>query len=108
MAELFRRGEEWIAAAKSVLRRSAAHDALCRTACITCVLSPASQNDARAGRLDRGTALDVVEGRSAPHRFGLFAEAVPAPRSVDAGAMQALLRRKREAARAGKSVTTSV
>jgi Lhr-like helicase len=108
MAELFRRGEEWIAMAKSVLTRSAAHEALCRTACITCILSPASQNDAREGRLDRRAALEVVLGRAAPRRTGLFAEAVATPPSADVGAMQAMLRRRRDEGRTGKPVRAPI
>jgi hypothetical protein len=68
MAELFRRGQEWLAVTRRVLHRSEAHHELCRTACITCILSSVSQDDARDGMLDRRAALRVLEGAGAPRR----------------------------------------
>ncbi len=66
MAELFRRGREWLVAARRVLYRSHTHDAICRTACITCILSAVSQDDAKNGMLDRKAALAVLGGTAAP------------------------------------------
>ena len=60
--ELFRRSDEWLAAALNVLTRSRMHDETCRSACISCVLSSVSQQDARAGLLDRRAALRVLRG----------------------------------------------
>jgi hypothetical protein len=67
MAELFRRGSEWLLAVRRTLYRSEAHHQKCRTACITCVLSPVSQEDASNGLLDRNAALAVLRG---PGRVG--------------------------------------
>ncbi|PWS37130.1 hypothetical protein DFH01_09690 [Falsiroseomonas bella] len=103
MAELFRRGGEWLEAARRVVWRSEAHDARCRTACITCVLSSVSQDDARNGRLDRRLALGVLDG-SARHGGGLKAEAV-APGPSGQGDLLAALRARREAATGRRSPT---
>lgn len=73
MAELFKRADEWLSNARRVLHRSDHHDRTCRTACITCILSSVSQEDARSGKLDRRAALKVLGNtqaslRSAPLR----------------------------------------
>ena len=98
MAELFGRADEWLASTGRVLRRSPAHDELCRTACIACVLSSVSGDDARRGRLDRKAALRVLDGGTGPHPSALRAEAV-APASDDAArqGMLAAMRGRRTA-----------
>ncbi|SDD49455.1 DEAD/DEAH box helicase [Belnapia rosea] len=99
MAELFRRGSEWLTASRRVLHRSKGHDELCRTACITCILSSVSQDDARNGLLDRKAALRVLESGGTPRSSGLRAEAVTPPVGGSGKEdMLAALRRKREAA----------
>jgi len=101
MAELFRRGQEWLAATRRVLRRSDTHHALCQTACITCILSSVSQNDARAGTLDRRAALRVLDARRGETSFsGLRAETVEVPSGPEQQDMLAALRRRREASSA--------
>ncbi|MDJ0391153.1 DEAD/DEAH box helicase [Roseomonas sp. E05] len=99
MAELFSRADEWLDAARTVLWRSDAHHAKCRTACISCVLSSASQTDAKNGRLDRRLALNVLQGMRVGVGEGPQREATrPAPFSAAQGDMlQALLGRKQAA-----------
>ena len=101
MAELFRRGREWLANTRRVLHRSEAHHALCRTACITCILSPVSQDDARNGNLDRKAALKLLDGAGARASTALRAEAVaPSTEPVQQDAVVAALRKRRQAAAA--------
>jgi replicative superfamily II helicase len=68
MAELFKRSSEWLSNTRRVLHRSDNHNRTCRTACITCILSSVSQEDARNGRLDRRAALRVLSGSDAGSR----------------------------------------
>ncbi|SDE18091.1 DEAD/DEAH box helicase [Belnapia rosea] len=99
MAEMFRRSKEWLAATHRVLRRSDAHHEICRTACITCVLSSVSQDDARDGMLDRRAALRVLEGAGSPRLYSLRAEAVaPQPSGPAQPDMLAALQRRKGAA----------
>ena len=98
IAELFRRGGEWLATTRRVLHRSDAHHDLCRTACITCILSSVSQEDAKTGMLDRRAALAVLNGIGGPSPSRFQAEvATPGPRSKD---MLDVLRKRRQAASA--------
>jgi len=88
--EVFRRGEEWIAAAIRVLTRSPTHDARCATACISCVLSSLSQNDARAGLLDRHPALRLLRdpnARQSAHPPAKPARVSEGARAVSGGAV---------------------
>ena len=99
MAELFRRADEWVSNTRRVLRRSDHHDRTCRTACITCILSSISQEDARNGRLDRRAALRVLDGantapRPTPHRDWQQSS----QRHATEAAVVAALRRKRDRA----------
>ena len=99
MAELFRRGDDWLAAAGRVLRRSEEHHARCRTACITCILSPASQDHARDGWLDRRAGLRVLVGEG-PDPSGRWTEVVPPPTGPTRPDMLSAMRsRKKSVAR---------
>jgi hypothetical protein len=98
MAELFRRGSEWLATTRRVLYRSDTHDALCRTACITCVLSAVSQDDARNGMLDRKAALRVLDATGGRRSSPLRAEAIPTPSDDGQQNMLTSLRKRRAAA----------
>jgi DEAD/DEAH box helicase domain-containing protein len=98
MAELFHRGEQWLAASRRVLRRSDTHDDVCRTACIVCILSSVSQKDAREGMLDRREALRVLDGTE--NRRECVPEAVPRAVGPSQGDMLAALRRRKKAAAA--------
>lgn len=98
MAELFRRGEDWLDAARRVLRRSSSHNAMCKTACITCILSSVSQEDAKNGMLDRRAALRVLDGHGEARSSGLRAEAVEMPIGANQQDMVAALRKRKEAA----------
>jgi DEAD/DEAH box helicase domain-containing protein len=102
MAELFRRGSEWLSAVRRTLYRSEAHHQKCRTACITCVLSSVSQEDASNGLLDRKAALAVLNGTSEPHRSPLRSDAGPAPVSPGQLDMVAILRARKNAAEANQ------
>jgi ATP-dependent helicase YprA (DUF1998 family) len=96
MAELFSRSEEWLDASRAVLRRSDAHHAKCQTACISCILSSASQTDAKNGKLDRRRALAVLQGTVSGAPSPPDQEA-PAPRKPDKSQgdmLSALLARK--------------
>lgn len=97
MAELFRRGGDWLEAARRTVWRSEAHDRRCRTACIGCVLSSISQDDAKNGKLDRRLALNVLDGKLAPQGTALRAEAVLPTPGAQAD-LKAVLRKRREAA----------
>lgn len=79
MSELFGARRTGFAAARQVLRRSDAHHEKCRTACISCILSSASQHDAKAGWLDRRLALGVLDAGVGGVRKPLVAKAVPPP-----------------------------
>ncbi len=94
MAELFGHASDWLKATKQVLRRNEAHDALCRTACITCILSSVSQDDARKGVLDRKAALCVLEGKGQRRSFQLRAEEVWEPTEATSQDVLAALRRR--------------
>jgi hypothetical protein len=98
MAELFHRCEQWLAASRRVLRRSDTHDDVCRTACIVCILSSVSQEDARDGMLDRRAALRVLDGTG--NRRECVPETVPQAVGPAQGDMLEALRRRREAAAA--------
>lgn len=100
MAELFRRGSDWLATARRVLHRSDAHHEVCRTACITCILSSVSQNDARDGMLDRKAAIRILDRNGALRPSGLRAETVSIPAEKAPQDVAAALRRRREAAAA--------
>jgi hypothetical protein len=95
MAELFRRGGDWIASAGRVLRRSEEHYARCRTACITCILSPASQDHARDGWLDRRAGLRVLVGEGSDPS-GLWTEVTPAPTGPTRQDMLSAMRRRKK------------
>jgi len=97
MAELFRRGSEWLSTTRRVLHRSDGHHELCRTACITCILSSVSQDDAKNGMLDRRAALQVLTGAGAPRHSSLRAEAV-APAGPKQQDILAALQKRRRAA----------
>ena len=97
MAELFRRSNEWLTTTRRVLYRSDTHDALCRTACITCILSSVSQDDARNGMLDRKAALRVLDATGERRSTPLRAEPVPTPSDAGQQNMLTDLRRRREA-----------
>jgi DEAD/DEAH box helicase domain-containing protein len=97
MAELFKRSDEWLSNCRRVLRRSNHHDKTCRTACITCILSSVSQEDARYGRLDRRAALRVLDGETTALRRAPRMDWRPSfqPRASEA-AILAALRLKRD------------
>jgi DEAD/DEAH box helicase domain-containing protein len=102
MAELFRRGPEWLSAVRRTLYRSEAHDQKCRTACITCVLSSVSQEDASNGLLDRKAALAVLRGTGELCRSPLRSDAGPDPVSPGQLDMLAILRARKNAANANQ------
>jgi hypothetical protein len=98
MAELFQRGDQWLAATRRVLRRSERHHEICKTACIVCILSSVSQEDARNGMLDRRPALSVLEGGGAVRECVSAAQTKPAAPAQ--GDMLEALRLRRQAAAA--------
>jgi hypothetical protein len=98
MAELFRRGSEWLLTVRRTLYRSEAHHQKCRTACITCVLSSVSQGDASKGFLDRKAALAVLSGTGGIDESLLRSSAVSTPASPAHFDMLTNLRARRVAA----------
>lgn len=96
--ELSQRGDQWLTATRRILHRSKAHDEICRTACIVCILSSVSQADARNGMLDRQAALLVLD--SAGTRRRCVAEPAAKPTGPSQGAMIEEMRRRGAAARA--------
>ena len=98
MAELFRRGPEWLLAVRRTLYRSEAHHQKCRTACITCVLSSVSQEDASNGLLDRKAALAVLSQTDRKDESMLRTSAVSTPVSPGHFDMLTNLRARRAAA----------
>ena len=101
--EVFRRGTEWLEAAVRVLTRSPAHDARCMTACISCVLSSVSQNDARAGLLDRHAALRLLRDRQAQLVARLPSSTTQVPEPAIAASGAAVLMGLRAQQAAGRS-----
>jgi hypothetical protein len=101
MAELFRRRQDWLAATRRVLYRTHRHDAICRTACITCILSSVSQDHAKSGMLDRRAALAVLDGTAGPVSTDLRSQMEPAvsPDAVCAEDVLAALRNRARLAR---------
>jgi hypothetical protein len=98
MAELFRRGPEWLLAVRRTLYRSEAHHQKCCTACITCVLSSVSQEDASNGLLDRKAALAVLSETGKQSGSALYSDGVSAPVSTETLDVLAALRARKEAA----------
>jgi DEAD/DEAH box helicase domain-containing protein len=99
MAELFKRSGEWLSNTRRVLHRSNHHDRTCRTACITCILSSVSQEDARNGRLDRRAALRVLGGSAAASSIAPCPDRGGASQTrASEGQMLAALRLKRDRA----------
>jgi hypothetical protein len=98
MAELFRRGSEWMLAVRRTLYRSEAHHQKYRTACIACVLSAVSQEDASNGLLDRNAALAVLRGIGQVGGSRFCSDAVSTPISPGQFDMLANLRARRHAA----------
>jgi hypothetical protein len=99
MAELFHRSSEWLPAVHRTLYRSEAHHQKCRTACITCVLSSVSQEDASNGLLDRNAALAVLRGAGEPCRSPLRTDAGSDPVSPEQSDMLAILKARKNAAK---------
>ena len=61
LMELERRGRDWFDATFNKLTGSGQHDQLCRTACLHCILTSASQFDVEAGRVQRIPALKYLK-----------------------------------------------
>lgn len=98
MAELFRRGSEWLLVLRRTLYRSEAHHQECRTACITLRAFPGEQGDASKAFLDRKAALAVLSGTGEIDESLLRSSAVSAPASPAHFDMLTNLRARRVAA----------
>jgi hypothetical protein len=97
MAELFKRSSEWLSNTRRVLHRSGHHNRSCKTACITCILSSVSQEDARNGRLDRRAALWVLDGLATAPRGARRADSGRSTQlSISEAEVLAALRLKRD------------
>jgi hypothetical protein len=57
--ELFNLGQDWLKEARRILRGTELHDAVCRRACLECLLDFAGQF--HANRLNRKGALELVD-----------------------------------------------
>jgi len=57
--ELFNLGQDWLKEARRILRGTASHDAVCRRACLECLLDFAGQF--HAARLNRKGALELLD-----------------------------------------------
>jgi hypothetical protein len=57
LLELEQKSRAWFVGASEKLRGSQEHDALCRTACLSCILTSGTQFDLEAGRIRRVDAL---------------------------------------------------
>lgn len=57
LLELEKKGRAWLEAAVTKLTGTADHDAQCQTACLSCILSSATQFDVEAGKIQRVEAL---------------------------------------------------
>jgi hypothetical protein len=108
LMELERKGNTWFEAALIKLTGSVQHDQLCRTACLHCILTSASQFDVEVGHVQRIPALmylkRLLEGGSVPdsdthHSSGAITSAnnISIEDSVEAfrAALRAKSKRKR-------------
>lgn len=75
LIEMERKGRAWLEAAAEKLTGSGDHNETCRTACLNCILTSATQFDVEAGRIQRIEALGYL-GRL------LKATAIPNPASL--------------------------
>jgi DEAD/DEAH box helicase domain-containing protein len=61
LTEMEKRGLAWLEAAAAKLTGSPEHNETCRTACLNCILTSATQFDVEAGRIQRIEALGYLE-----------------------------------------------